>query len=447
MTASATFLQPLENSKWMRFLTVFLFYVTQGFPLGLFFYAIPAYMASSGATTGEIASVVGLSNLPWTLKLVNGFLMDRYTFLPMGRRRIWLIGAQGTLVVMLTVGAILAPGGRDVLLLSVLGFIINSATTFQDVAIDGMVVDIMGEGEQARAGGIMFGAQGFGRASAVALSGWLIEHYGISAAYLAMAAMLATVLVYGLVIRERAGERLLPWSEGQAHPRNLAIQVEAWWPLLKTAFKAMVVPASLLFIPVLLMRSMPSGGFEAYWPVMTTQLGGWSTSDYTNIVAIEEYAMAAFGLLIGGWAIDRIGPKKSLLGVMAIYIAGFVAMIVLVDQWSASWLLVGMIWYFNFCSLMYAIAMIPLAMSLCRPEIAATQFTLYMAVGNFGAPLGASLVAATAGTGQPIMWFGVLATVILLGLILVAITRFPRKQSPDVDHQVPQGHGIAPLQD
>ncbi|MXO58745.1 MFS transporter [Altererythrobacter salegens] len=447
MTAQATFLPPLERSKWMRFLTVFLFYVTQGFPLGLFFYAIPAYMASSGASTTEIASVVGLSNLPWTLKLVNGFLMDRYTFLPMGRRRVWLLGAQGTLVTMCIVGALLAPGGRDVLLLSALGFVINSATTFQDVAIDGMVVDIMGEDEQARAGGIMFGAQGFGRATAVALSGWLIQHYGISAAYLAMAGILSTVFVYGLVIREREGERLLPWSHGQAHPRNLAIQVEAWWPLLKKSFAAMIVPASLLFIPILLMRSMPTGGFEAYWPVMTSELGEWSTTDYTNVVAIEEYVLAAFGLLVGGWGIDKIGPKKSLLAVMTLYIAGFVGMNLLVDEWSANWLLVGMIWYFNFCSLMYAISMIPLAMSLCRPEVAATQFTLYMAVGNFGAPLGASLVAATAGAGEPILWFGVLATIIAFGFIIVLITRFPKGHSAVVDHEVPQGAGMAPLTD
>jgi PAT family beta-lactamase induction signal transducer AmpG len=240
---------------------------------------------------------------------------------------------------------------------------------------------------------------------------------------------------------------MLPWTEGQAHPRNLSIQVAAWWPLLRSSFAALVVPASLLFVPVLLMRQMPGGGFESYWPVMTSQLGGWSTTDYTNLIAVEEFVLAGFGLLIGGWAIDRIGPKASMLGIMAAYVTGFIAMILLRAEWRADWLLIAMVWYFNLCSLLYAIAMIPLAMSLCRPEVAATQFTLYMAVGNFGAPIGASLVAVTAGAGQPVLWFGVLATVIALGFIIVAITRFPRGHSPDIDHQVPQGAGLAPLQD
>lgn len=146
---------PLESSKTLRFATVFLFYFTQGVPLGLFFYAIPAYMAASGASTGEIATVIGITNLPWTLKLVNGFIMDRYAYLPMGRRRAWVLGAQGVMTTGMLAGAALSPGGSDVALLAGLGFVIMAATTFQDVAIDSMVIDIMPSHEQARVGGVM----------------------------------------------------------------------------------------------------------------------------------------------------------------------------------------------------------------------------------------------------------------------------------------------------
>ena len=58
-------------------------------------------MAAGGATTGEIATIVSATALPWTLKLANGFIIDRYTFLPMGRRRVWIVGAQTLLVVVL----------------------------------------------------------------------------------------------------------------------------------------------------------------------------------------------------------------------------------------------------------------------------------------------------------------------------------------------------------
>ena len=86
-------------------------------------------MAANGASTGEIAGVVSIAALPWSLKFVNGFFIDRYTFLPMGRRRAWIIGAQ-TVMVVLLIGALLAPAYNDVFLLSLIGFCANAAVTF-----------------------------------------------------------------------------------------------------------------------------------------------------------------------------------------------------------------------------------------------------------------------------------------------------------------------------
>ena len=54
----------LEQSTKLRLLTVFLFYFTQGVPVGLVDYAIPAWLASNGASTLAVAGVVSASNLP-----------------------------------------------------------------------------------------------------------------------------------------------------------------------------------------------------------------------------------------------------------------------------------------------------------------------------------------------------------------------------------------------
>ena len=94
----------LAESRRLRLSTLFILYVAQGVPIGLFWFAIPAWMAANGASAADVGYVLGLTALPWTLKLVNGFIMDRYTFLAMGRRRIWIIGAQMVMIAML-VGA------------------------------------------------------------------------------------------------------------------------------------------------------------------------------------------------------------------------------------------------------------------------------------------------------------------------------------------------------
>lgn len=439
---------PLENSKALRFATVFLFYFTQGVPIGLFFYAIPAYMAASGASTGEIATVVGISNLPWTLKLVNGFIMDRYAYLPMGRRRAWVLGAQCVMTTGMLIGAAISPGGSDVALLAGLGFVIMAATTFQDVAIDSMVIDIMPSDEQARVGGVMFGAQVLGMAAATSACGYLVDFVGIAAAYLAGAAAVGAVMLYGIAVRERAGERRLPWSRGQAHSRNLHIQITAWPPLLKQSFRAMVVPLSLLLVPFLLIRAMPAGAFESYLPTMTAEFAGWRASDYTNVVATAQLAAALIGLTVGGWAIARAGAQRALIVALAVVAAMAGAMGLATSLWSDSNVLVGLIWTNEIVAILVNIALIPLAMRLCRPEVAATQFTIYMGLANFGRPLGAMLAGATAGVGSPVMLFAALAAIFAVAALAMVFIRFPSGAAiPAVVGQVPHGDALAPEQD
>ncbi len=94
-------LPALADNRRLRLFAVFVLYVAQGIPFGLFWYAIPAWMAANGADARDVGYVLGLTALPWSLKFVNGFVMDRYTFLPMGRRRVWLIGAQLVMIACL----------------------------------------------------------------------------------------------------------------------------------------------------------------------------------------------------------------------------------------------------------------------------------------------------------------------------------------------------------
>jgi len=154
-------------------------------------------MAANGASTGEIAGVVSIAALPWSLKFVNGFFIDRYTFLPMARRRAWIIGAQ-TVMVVLLIGALLAPAYNDVFLLSLIGFCANAAVTFQDVRIDSLAVDIMPEDQRAKAGGIMGGAQLVGIALTTEAGGYLLYIFGITFALMVASVVPALVMLYGI---------------------------------------------------------------------------------------------------------------------------------------------------------------------------------------------------------------------------------------------------------
>ena len=65
----------LAQNRPLRLFTIFILYVAQGVPIGLFWFAIPTWMAANGAGATDVGYVLGFTSLPWTLKLVNGFIM------------------------------------------------------------------------------------------------------------------------------------------------------------------------------------------------------------------------------------------------------------------------------------------------------------------------------------------------------------------------------------
>jgi MFS transporter, PAT family, beta-lactamase induction signal transducer AmpG len=439
----------LTRSPALRLLTLLLFYFTQGFPIGLFFYAVPSWMAAHGESTVAIAAVVSAASLPWTLKLVNGFLIDRYTFLPMGRRRIWIIGAQSIIVLVLLAGALVSPAHGDVFLLSAFGFTANMAVTFQDVGIDSLAVDIMAENERAKAAGIMFGAQTLGISAATALGGALLEAYGFAVCMVIAAIVPALVMLYGMLIREREGERRLPWSAGAAHPANLAIHVAAWLPLLRNAIRAIVTPLGIALLPILLFNAVSSGAHEAFHPVLAKEFGGWSLSDYTNTISTAQLIVGLLGLIVGGWAVDAIGAQRSLVIIMAIQIAMAVAMALSSRHWSNDLVLMAYFFGGEFIATFVSIALIPIAMRMCSPVVAATQFTVYMALSNLGRPIGASLAAATAGAGDPVRMYWAIAAVFAALVVALLVIRFPAEDRARhaLAETLPQGEGLAPARD
>lgn len=450
MSVNAAFCGPrafvLTQSMPLRMTTLLLLYFVQGFPLGLFYYAIPAWMAKNSVGTVEIAAVVTAASLPWSLKLINGFILDRYTYLPMGRRRVWIIGAQGVLVLTLLAAAILEPAATDVLALSVIAFLANMAINFQDVGIDSLAVDIMPEDERARAGGIMCGAQFVGIGITSAAAGLLLDHYGLAVCLTGVAFIPALVMIFAVAIRERHGERHLPWTAGATHPHNLNLQIESWWPLLRNSVLAVFGPVSLLLLPALFARSLPVGGFEAFHPVLFQDRGGWTLSEYTSLASSLRLGGGIFSLVIAGYLVERIGPQRVVAAVL------FAGMVVLVTMglaqgfWADDRVLVTFMIVMEILEVLYFVAALTLAMRMCQPAIAATQFTIYMAVSNFGRPAGAMLAASTAGAGSPQWFYWSLAISWGLVFLIVLKARYPdaNREQQSAAASLPQGGGPVP---
>lgn len=435
----------LSESRRLRLFTVFILYVAQGVPIGLFWFAIPAWMAANGASAADVAYVLGMTALPWSLKLVNGFLMDRYTFLAMGRRRVWLAGAQLVMVALLIGCALIGPGVKDVILLGAVGFVVNAATTFQDVAVDGLAVDIMEDEERSRASGMMFGGQSIGMALSTALSGAAIAAYGPSAAYLSSALFIALVTLFVLATRERPGERLLPWSSGRAHDANLAIQADRWWPILKHTFVAIIRPASLIYIPLVMLKGAQFGMLTGGTPLIATGAAGWTEAQVTAMIGTGQLIAGIAGMTIGGFLGDKIGARSASILFFGCWLLLNGTMFLAQPLWADGRFLTVFVIAWLSLDILITVAMLPIAMQLCDRTVAATQFTLYMALSNFGITLGAALLGVAERLGGIGSLFGLLALANVAAMAVLAIVRFPTRQAdPGSAQQLPQGEGLAP---
>ena len=145
----------LTGSRPLRFFSFTVFYVAQGLPFGLVTVALPAYLAEQGVSAGAIGSFIGFASLPWSFKLFAGPVMDRFSYLAMGRRRPWVILAQLCLVLTGVAFAFFPQALQNIAVLTALCFLLNCFAATQDVAVDGMAIDVLQPEEHGRANAFM----------------------------------------------------------------------------------------------------------------------------------------------------------------------------------------------------------------------------------------------------------------------------------------------------
>lgn len=377
----------LSENRNLRFVTLFLLYFAQGLPFGLIDFALPAWLAQNGASAAAIGSVQALVILPWTLKLAYGLLMDRYAFLAMGRRRPWIIIGQLGLAVAFLAMAFANPGVHQISLIAAFAFALGLSSAVQDVAVDGLAVDILPADEIERVNGYMFGAQAIGIAVSAALSGYLIAYVSLPAAVMTLAAIIAGILMLVLIVRERPGERLLPWTRGAASQRNIDLHLGAFGPIIRNLGTAMFTRQTLILVPALVAVVAAWGIFLGLAPLFAANVLGWDKAIYSGWSGQASLVAGFAGALIFGGAAARLGARRMFIVSALLAAAAAGAMLSLQGHWTNPVYFIVAIFMFNAVTVLRSVTAGSLAMRLCTPAIAATQFAVFMAILNLGRTL------------------------------------------------------------
>ena len=414
----------LHHSARLRYATAAMLYFAQGIPQGLLAIAMPAWLASQGVEAGVIASYLAIIVLPWAFKLVTGPLMDRYGFPPMGGRRPWILAAQfGMVLSLLGLTAIEDPVSQMSLLMA-LGALVNVFAATQDVAVDGMAIDLVPEQEHGRINAFMISGKAIGWASTSAASGILLVNYGLATTAVLSAVVAMLVWVVFLFVREREGERLLPWSRGEHVPMQAA--VSSFQDVKRGLNKVLWTRASLVIMVIMFLDGLIFGYGQALMPIAAIKVFNYSTEQWSQLVATMGLVGALLALLLGP-IIDRIGVRQVLMLTVLVIAAHAMLLGNTQHLWNDSGFVQIMLSIWVLMSPVSMVCGIALAMSICSSGVSATQFAIYMSVANLGHSAGSKLFGLVSDHAQLGYAAYFVSMSALVAVLFVAVALF-RKQ-------------------
>ena len=385
-------LPALSESAFLRYFNFIALYFTEGLPQGMLFIGIPAWMAMEGKSPSEVGGFAVACSLPWTFKFVVAPLMDRYTYLPMGRKRPWvLVGHLGLMLGL--IGMALVPDPLNNLqLFYAAAFVLSSFGAIQDAAGDAMAVDVIPDAQQARANGYMQGSRMLGSSLALVLGSWVLNEYSFRASMLTLLLMIILTTLVPLLLRERTGEKILPFTPGKTSPDSLKMQMTRWSDILTALYKVFRLKNSILVVILLFVTQGAYNFFETLLPLFAVNITGWTNVFYSNAFATADIIGGIGGMLAGGWLIERFGKKRMINGYFFIIIGLALLLGFSKPLWESTDFLRGFIIVYRLFNAFAKIGVFAIAMQCCSRNVSASQFTIYMTMGAMGSIAGAALI-------------------------------------------------------
>ncbi|MCO4771206.1 MAG: MFS transporter [Deltaproteobacteria bacterium] len=429
----------LSESPRLRILTLCLLYLAQGLPWGFVTYTLAAWFAEQGMGTAELGAALGITSLPWSIKFLWGPVIDRWTAPSFGRRRPWILLAQGLMFVTV-LGILAVPDlmGNIKVLVGLL-FLHNCFAALQDVAVDALAVDLLEEKERGTANGLMYGSKYLGGGLGGAGLSKVMAASSLTWAILAQGVILAVIFLFPLFLRERPRDRTLPFgkplrvdeiddgprpdfAEGPQAPPSDTYTPLALPALLKLLLKVFRLRSPALGAAFALVATMAAGGLGVIATVFFVQELGWGDTEYAEFAGGPALGMGLGGAIFGGWLADKIGRKPVVIGASVLLGVSYLAFAAAQPYWDVKMVTKGFLLAEPLFMSIMAGGLFALCMDLSLPAIAATQFTAYMALSNLSSSLGQMLGGQVGEMlSYPTLFAGAGVVQILVALLIVPI--------------------------
>ncbi|MGB2268135.1 MAG: MFS transporter, partial [Candidatus Poseidoniaceae archaeon] len=412
----------LVESYRARVLTLCALYVAQGIPWGFITVTFVTYLAVEGVAAGQLAFLLTLGTLPWSVKFLWGPIIDRYQFPEMGKRRPWILIAQSGMIIVLSSMLLIPNMSSNVTVVGVMFLVYNVFTALQDVSTDALAVDVLEPHEFEKVNSYMFTSKAVGGIIGGAGLGTIIGFVGIKGAIVLQIPILVVIMLVPLFMTERPGEKLYPWSESTKSDSTKHVteqkNFKEIFANIKIAFSfrsaqlgvllSLIISLSYFLIPIL--------------PLLFVRELGWTEEQFNATKGGIILIVTMLGYVVGGQLGKQFGGKAII-----IYAAFTTALITTFwgmneSLWSNG-LFMMTVWSLQtFVWAMVSINIYSLMMRITWTEVGGTQFTGYMAMMNLSAIIGYQLTAPLAARFDYSTLFyiaALLETVVILGAMFI----------------------------
>ncbi|GAP12931.1 arabinose efflux permease [Longilinea arvoryzae] len=355
----------MKLSKPLRYALFGLLYFTQGTILSYFTALNALYLLERGLTMTNVGIFSSIALIPFVIKILFGLLSDRVSPFGLGHRKPYIFIGLTVQMICLIIAPFIDPKNAYWGFVA-LAFVLQMGMALYDTCTDGLALDTTPEGEKGTIQGFMVGGRAVGVIVTASLVGLLAERSSWQAVFWVLAGLTLLPLPLLFSAREPAQtvDRNFDWKAFKAFKKAPVLALAG----VGFLFFLIVVGANQLVNPFLQKRFgielSTAGLFTTVWGIGVV-LGG----------------------AVGGFLIDKVGRRNGVRIAMLISVAGVLALAG-IPALGWAWPIVAL---FGIAYGTYQTVYFALAMAYTEPRIAASMFSILMAVTNVGQGVGLAL--------------------------------------------------------
>jgi len=347
-----------------------LLYFTQGTVLAYFLSVNALYFNENGLSGLDLGIFSTIAMIPFVIKILYGMFSDRYALLGMGHRKPYiLIGLAVQVLCLVLVPFIDLKSGYW--LFVAVAFLLQMGMALYDTCTDGLALDTVPEEEEGTIQAIMVGGRALGLVLTAPLVGLLAEYVGWNWVFWSMAisTLFPLPLVLGIHAEKKESAEKFNWSAFAA---------------FKDRYVVAIALVGFVFFAVY-------AGVNA---IVNLSLEMRFAAEFNKAVAGLVSAVLGSGIILGGIfggrVLDKLGKKRA---IWAALITSLVACLVFAFIPNPRWAW-GVVFIVGLSFGVQQTIIFALSMNATDARIAASMYSILMAVTNVAQAVGMFLSAS-----------------------------------------------------